>query len=360
MDRARAWWARLGRAGRPLLVVLPAALIAVLVAVQLAAPETTPGASPGPAPTSAASSAGAASAPASAQPTALPELALGSDGRFTILLLGSDFRGSNPGNRTDTIMIASIAPADGSVVAISIPRDTAKFPLPDGTVYPYKINGLYEVTVKKVGVDAAGGEFRRMLGATLGVEIDAYAFIGMQGLVELIDAIGGVDVTLAKPITDPFYWTNDGVQGISFPAGLNHLDGERALIFARTRKGDSDFQRVRRQQMLVLAAAAKVRDQGVAAIPALLALASKWIRTDVPLDQAIAVFELVEGADFGGVRREVLGPGYATKIPGTVNYELNLDKVRALVADWFAPVPSPAPSPVTPGPSAPGPSGGAN
>jgi anionic cell wall polymer biosynthesis LytR-Cps2A-Psr (LCP) family protein len=194
-----------------------------------------------------------------------------------------------------------------------------------------------------------------MLGTTLGVEIDAYAFIGMRGLVALIDSIGGVDVTLAEAVRDPVYWTNEGVQGIYFPAGKNHLDGERALIFARTRKGDSDFQRIRRQQQLVQATAEKVAERGISALPALLELAATWVRTDLPLDRALDIFGLVANADETNARTAVLGPKYADKIPDSVNYELRMDEVRALVADWFAPLPgsllgppaSPAPGPST-------------
>jgi LCP family protein required for cell wall assembly len=286
----------------------------------------------------------------SAAPSPLPSTRgvdplLGLDGRFTILLLGSDFRGSNPGNRTDTIMIVSVRPEDGAVSVVSIPRDTARFPLPDGTVWRTKLNGLYPATVKRVGKANAGTAMRAMIGGTLGVEIDAYALIGLVGLTTLVDEIGGVDVVLDAPVRDPVYWTNEGVQGIFFPAGKNHLNGERALIFARTRKGDSDFQRVRRQQQLVQAVTEKVLKRGIDALPALLTVARRWVISDLRFTQAPAIYELVSKADFDHVRSAVLGPRYADPIPGSVDYELRLDKVRALIAEWFAPVPgSPAAS----------------
>jgi polyisoprenyl-teichoic acid--peptidoglycan teichoic acid transferase len=274
-------------------------------------------------------------------PTPLPPGAdplLGLDGRFTILLLGSDFRGSSPGNRTDTIMIVSVVPGTGAVSAVSIPRDTAQFPLPTGKVWGDKLNALYPSLIHRYGRDRAGTELRGLIGGTLDVEIDAYALIGMVGLTTLIDKVGGVDVYLDAPVRDPIYWTNEGVQGIYFPAGENHLNGERALIFARTRKGDSDFQRVRRQQQLVEATVKKVLSRGLGALPALLEVAQKWIITDVPITRAPAIFGLVATADFANVRRAVLGPKFADPIPGTVDYRLRLDKVRALIADWFAPV----------------------
>jgi LCP family protein required for cell wall assembly len=343
--------ARFAAVAVPLAVVVTASL--VLLGTSSPAPGPSPVANATSSPGAPAASGSAAPSLAAPSPTPLPPGAdplLGLDGRFTILLLGSDFRGSSPGNRTDTIMIVSVVPGDGAVSVVSIPRDTAQFPLPDGTVWQSKLNGLYPATIKRVGRDRAGTELRGMIGGTLGVEIDAYALIGMVGLTTLIDAVGGVDVVLDAAVHDPYYWTNDGVQGVSFAAGKNHLNGERALIFARTRKGDSDFQRVRRQQQLVQAVAEKVLKRGASALPALLDMARKWVITDVGIDKAMALYELVAKADLDHVRRTVLGPKYADKIPGTVDYRLRLDEVRPLIAAWYAPVPG---SPLGPPPAAP-------
>ena len=356
----RARWAALGTRARVLAIGLPIGALAIVGVLAIGAltarPPVVAVASPSPAPATppASSPAASPSAPPSAAPTiGLPDPLLGYDGRLTLLLLGSDYRPAHPGNRTDSIMVVSVSPADGSVAAVSIPRDIARFPLPDGTLHVDKINSLYQRVLARVGREAAGPEMARIVGLALGVEIDSYALVGMYGLVEMIDAIGGVDVVLDRAVNDPYYWVNGHTRGVRFPAGVNHLNGARALIFARTRKGDSDFQRVRRQQQLVLATAEKVLDRGLSALPALLELGRTWVRTDLPLDQATSIFELIARADLEGARRDVFGPRYATKIPGTVNYELNLEKVRDLIADWFAPVPG---SPITLVPPTPSPS----
>src|SRR6185436_15679865 len=77
-------------------------------------------------------------------PTPEPQIGIGSDGRMTVLLLGSDYRRGHAGNRTDTIIVVSFDPATGATAALSIPRDTVNFPLPGGSVYRPKINGLYQ------------------------------------------------------------------------------------------------------------------------------------------------------------------------------------------------------------------------
>jgi LCP family protein required for cell wall assembly len=353
MPAVRASSIGLGRGGRPLGArAFAAAIIAIALALG-ACDSPTPSTSvalPSPSPSIALPTAtpSPTAPPATTAPTMPPDPLLGLDGRFTLLLLGSDYRPAHPGNRTDAIMVVSISPADGSVSAVSIPRDTARFPLPDGSVYETKINSLYQATIARVGRAASGREIEHIIGSGLGVEIDAYALIGMAGVTDLVNSIGGVDVVLDATVHDPYYWVNGHTQGVTFPAGKNHLNGDRALIFARTRKGDSDFQRVRRQQLLVLATVEKVLHRGLASLPALLKLGEKWVKTDLPLDQATEIFELIAAADFKGVRRDVLGPRYATKIPGSVNYELKLAKVRALIADWFAPVPGSPLAPATP------------
>ncbi|NJD27519.1 MAG: LytR family transcriptional regulator [Chloroflexi bacterium] len=351
MNEIRARLARLPLAGRVFVTLAPiaVALVAVIVLSSPSAPTTAVATPTPPAPTAVPSSAPPATIePATPSPgptDAAADPLLGLDGRFTILLLGSDYRPTHPGNRTDAIMVVSISPVDGSVAALSIPRDTARFPLPDGGVYDNKINALYQATIARLGREPAGTEIKRIIGTGLGIEIDWYAVIGMYGVTELIDAIGGVDVTLETAVNDPYYWVNSHTQGVHFPAGKQHLNGARALIFARTRQGDSDFQRARRQQILVLATASKVLDRGEGRLPALVKLVADWVRSDLGLEQAAAVYALVQRADLENAQSVVLGPRYADKIPGSVSYELRLDKVRALTAEWFAPAePTPAPS----------------
>jgi polyisoprenyl-teichoic acid--peptidoglycan teichoic acid transferase len=338
-------------------------LAIVVIASQLLpaiSPTATAGPTAGPSGTTAAVASSLPSPASSEAPSPTPgdDPLLGLDGRFTLLLLGSDFRPSHPGDRTDAIMIVTINPADRSVAGVSIPRDTVRFPLPNGTVFADKINALYTATVLRVGRPSTGTEMRRIFGASLGIEIDGTVFIGMNGVVELIDSIGGVDVVLDEAVNDPFYWVNAQTQGVHFPAGKNHLDGARALIFARTRQGDSDFQRVRRQQQLVLATAQKVLSRGLDAMPALLTLGEKLVRTDLPLTEAVTIFGLVAAADLEHAQRAVFGPAYATKVPGTSSYELNMTKVGRVMADWFGPLPgSPLGPPATLPPSTPTPSG---
>jgi len=320
-----------------------------------AAPTAIPTASPSPTPSPSPSPTRSPEPSPSATPTlpVQPDPVLGSDGRLTVLLLGSDARAGFSGNRTDVIMVVSLDPTTGAVAAASIPRDTANFPTSSKGTYRPKINALYQFLVGRIGQPKAAREMKRIIGEGIGVEIDSYAVVGFEGVRQLVNAVGGVDVVLAKAVSDPYYWVTSTKRGVYFPAGRNHLTGDRALIFARTRKGDNDFERARRQQLLVAAAVAAVRERGLGKLPNLLSIAKRFVRTDLPITSAPLLFDMLSGAKLAEAKKVVLGPTkWATGGSGT-SFTLKLREVRGWTATWMAPVtvkPSPAPrtTPVVP------------
>jgi len=260
---------------------------------------------------------------------------LGSDGRFTVLLLGSDYRPAHPGNRTDAIIVVSVEPTSGKTAAFSVPRDTVEFPLPGGGVYTPKVNALYQHLQATTG--RGGTAMKQVVGEAFGIDVDWYVLVGFPGVRQLVDAIGGVDVTLERAYYDPYYWVTSKKQGWGLPAGTSHLDGTNALIFARSRKGDNDFERARRQQLLVMATVDKVRSLGPGVLPKLLAIAAKTVQTDLPLDQAPRLFEVVAAADLGSAERVVFGPRtYAEGRAGS-SFALKLDVCRRWIAQHFPP-----------------------
>ena len=278
---------------------------------------------------------------ASPEPSAPPptrDALLGKDGRLTVLLLGSDYRPAHPGNRTDTIMVVSIDPNSGDVAAASIPRDTVGFPLGGGRTYRAKVNGLYQSLVNDVGRGKAGNRMSGLVGDAIGVEIDSYAFVGFEGVRQLVNAVGGVDVVLDQAYHDPYFWVSAKKRGVSFAAGRNHLDGNTALVFARSRKGDNDFGRARRQQLLVGAAVDAVRKKGLAVVPTLVTLADRWVRTNIPLRHAPRLYEIVSKADIAGAEKVVWGPRTWANPGAGSSFSLNIDRIREWTAENMAPV----------------------
>jgi LCP family protein required for cell wall assembly len=287
---------------------------------------------------------------------------LGRDGRFTILLLGSDARAGRLFGRTDAILVASVNPATGHAAVFSIPRDTVNFPLSARTKYPGKINALFPYLVSRYGRESAGRRLRGIIGHALQVEIDAYALIGFTGFRRLVDTVGGVDVYVARTLRDPKYTilVNGVRRRITFYAGWNHLTNQRALAYARIRYVDSDYARARRQQQLIIAAITKVLSLGPdAAIPSLLAASTGVVKTDLrPADWPL-IYAMVGRANLRTARRVVFGPRAYAYSAGIARIALRLPACRAWIRNNFPPIhpgstwlpPEPAPVVADPTPT---------
>lgn len=152
----------------------------------------------------------------------------------TILVLGRDTRDAeNDAGRADIIMLFYLNPEENTGSLLSIPRDT----LVEIPGYGEdKINAAY----------AYGGEelMIKTISSFLGVEINHYVTLDFDGFVDLIDALGGVDITIDRPMVDP-------KSGANFASGNHHLTGEQALSYTRSRSTElGDIGRIQRQQQL--------------------------------------------------------------------------------------------------------------
>lgn len=348
MEAILAVWRQLGIGQRIAAIALPIGLTALVacaaaftlapspvgpVAVASPSPTVTPTLAPLPPDPTLAPSASPLPSPTPGPPKA--DALLGTDGRLTVLLLGSDYRPAHPGNRTDAIIVVSVDPTTGEAAGFSVPRDTSGFPV-GGARYAPKVNGLYAHLQSRTG--DGGLAMRQAFASAFDIEIDGYVFIGFSGVKQLVSAVGGVDVTLDKPYYDPYYWVSARRQGWGLRAGTSHLGPDDALIFARSRKGDNDFGRARRQQILVLAALDKVRSRGISGLPKLLAIARKTVRTDLPLNRAEDLYRIISATDISAVDRAVFGPTKFASGTGGSSFQLRLDVCREWIAENFPPV----------------------
>lgn len=171
----------------------------------------------------------------------------------TYLLAGSDSRDDGAiidpttvGARTDTVMLLT-APSNGTSSLVSIPRDTVVNVPGHGLA---KLNAAYAYGGPQALVTAVED--------LTGITIDHYVEIGMAGVQDIVNAVGGVNLCWDADVDDPqseMYWT----------AGCHDVDGAQALAFARMRKSDptGDFGRGLRQQMVIQAVVSKVRGPGL-------------------------------------------------------------------------------------------------
>ncbi len=242
---------------------------------------------------------------------------VGEDGRLTVLILGSDYREGVIGSRTDAIIVASIDPRNGKVSLVSLPRDTVNVPIAPGRVYRSRINSLFWEYERASGKPKnALKKVKRDLSYAFDTEIDYYALVEFDGLVRLVNSIGGVDVRLDQKLVDPTMHL--GQNGLKLKKGQRELDGKTALAFTRSRHSDSDYDRSRRQHQVLAAAAQKVRKRGADQLAALVEVARKKLVTDMPFRAAPALLGLAATANLDRVRSVVLEPGaYARQLAGS-------------------------------------------
>ncbi len=203
-------------------------------------------------------------APAPA-PTPVPGWA--ADGRLNLLLVGSDAGPDRISLRTDTMILLSVDIRSGRAALFGIPRNLVGVPVapedqaavPDGR-FPDLLNALFTFAMAHPE-EFPGGDFRgfrAVAGAVqelVGVRLDGMAVVNLAGFVRLVDSLGGLWIDVPYQLIDTFYPLEDGSGHISveFDPGCQHLDGRLSLAFARSRQQDSDYGRMHRQQLVLLA-----------------------------------------------------------------------------------------------------------
>lgn len=196
---------------------------------------------------------------------------------INILLLGIDNgaygRGVDNG-RSDTMLLLTLNPSAKKSQLLSIPRDTYTEIV--GKNYYDKINHAYAFGQVKMAADSVE--------KLLDTEIDFYVEINMEGLMDFVNAVGGIEVT--SPLTFTY-------EGRHFEEGKTELlDGESALRFARMRYDDpeGDYGRQKRQRIVIEALAGKLMSvNAVTKYEEIMQAMSKNVRTDVPIKQALTL-----------------------------------------------------------------------
>ncbi|MBC7223530.1 MAG: LCP family protein, partial [Anaerolineae bacterium] len=194
---------------------------------------------------------------------------------------------------------------------------------------------------------------KRTIEYNYGVHVDYYVRVNFDGFERIIDTIGGVDIQVEKEIRDDtFPDEHYGYDPLYIPAGLVHMDGELALKYARTRHGDSDIHRARRQQQVILAVKDKVLQMNMAPslllkLPELMRTFSDSVETDIPVDQAIQLAQMALSWDLSQIETAVIDDSMTvrriTEKGADVLLPLN-DKIRALMDRMFGEDEPPTPA----------------
>ena len=322
-------------------------------------PTLAPGETPGPTP----------DPTAEPTPTPAPTPRPGplADGRLDVLLVGAD---SGPGRwslRTDTLILLSVDVKSGEMAIFSIPRNMVNVPLPDESrkafacrCFPELINGLYVYASSHPGQFPGKDETRGLravqmaIGSLSGRTLDGMVVVQLQGFVKLINALGGLDIKVPEAVYDQHYPLENGTGYVTvyIKPGKQHMNGHKALIYARSRHQDSDYGRMERQQ-IVMAALAKqlLKEPILLRLPELLDIAKANLWTNLKTRDLPDLASLAERADVKGMKTyRFVPPTYSSNLD-----RADIKRIRSVVAHVFdqaVPLPTPGPSP-TPTPTLP-------
>ncbi len=268
--------------------------------------------------------------------------------RVNVLLLGSDndtqkFAGGNglPGNGvlTQTIIVVSLDPASKTISLISIPRDSwVNMPGENSCMKLDEIAGVGNSPQQAIQFE------RTVVERDYGIPIWRYAWVGLAGFVKVINTLGGVDVDVLHPIVDDAY-PNDVGNGDQYayktlyiPAGPQHLDGETALEYVRSRHSDltGDFGRSQRQQSVLLALEKKASTGNLAdKIPDLATDLQGNVLTDMTVPELTQVANFAKGVSHQNMKQIVLQPPTYSAGQGTI-YRPDGEETYALLPNWQA------------------------
>jgi LCP family protein required for cell wall assembly len=291
----------------------------------------------------------------------------GSKDRVNVLLLGGDGGADRDGIRTDTVIVASIDTDTGATTTFSLPRNLEELPFPEDSplhdAYPdgfwagaeseSLLNAVYRNGPAQhpdiLGpTDNPGADFLKLgVGEALGLTIDYYVLVNLEGFSQLIDALGGITVNVN------YYVPIGGEPSLGYlpddyftPGPNQHMDGWHALAFARGRFGLTDYQRMDRQRCMINAIVSAAdpltllsRYQQIAATT------QDIVTTDIP--QSVV-------GDFADLALKVKGAGIQSVVfddsvirPAYPDY----DVIRSTVQQALSTTPSPTPTPVEQAPA---------
>lgn len=293
------------------------------------------------------------------------------EGRYNILLVGADSGADRSGLRPDSLMVASIDTETGRTVLVSLPRNLQNVPFPVTSPlhdeYPdgydcggeCLLNAVYLLGVEHAdeypGVDDPGLQAtQEAVEATTGLGINYHIVLNMEGFSSLVDAVGGVEVTVRSRIAKFGRDNRDKTQFIQ--PGRRTLNGEDALWYARSRVQSDDYTRMARQKCLLAAMMDQLDPQTVVFNATEIGESSKELfTTNIPGRELGLFADLVlKSRDTPITTVSLVPPLVDVTDP---DYDEVRDLVAAAIDPWSVipdpevtvPSPTPTPTPTAPG-----------
>lgn len=243
--------------------------------------------------------------------------------QITILVMGSDLRPNTGGYRTDVMMLVVLDRTDNSVSLVSFPRDLY--------VYQpgYKIDRINSAQAR------AGWETTAdTIEYNFGVRPDHYILVHFNGFQTLVDALGGIDVQVARTLTDE----RDGPGDYTVQAGTVHMDGETALWYVRARGTSSDFDRTRRQQEVIQAIFYRLLSlDAIANASSLYEQYKNTVQTDMGISDILPLLPFASAiGNNGAIERYAVGADMVTLTRNSIGASIlipDYDKILPMMAE---------------------------
>ncbi len=243
--------------------------------------------------------------------------------RTNVLILGLDAR--EPGEsvaRADTLILTTIVPLRPEVGILSVPRDLW-VTLPNGE--QNRINAAH--VFAELEESGAGPQATiDTISLNFGVEMHYFVRLRFEGLRDVVDALGGVDVEIPQPMS-------------GYAAGTHHMDGEQALAFVRDRAGSDDFFRMERGQLFLKALMREMFTVNAwQRIPKALGVFSQLVETDIPVWQWLRLGLALFRAGPEGIENHIISRDHV--IPFTTEGGASVlgpdwEAITPLVSDVF-------------------------
>ena len=274
-------------------------------------------------------------------PTPVPTTELTKD-VLTILLIGGDGDYVLDMN-TDTLMVAVVNRSTKQVSLLSIPRDLwVHIP-----TYGWgRINIAHRIGQRGKYPDGRGpGLLMRTIEENLGIPVDHWVRIGYKGFARAVDELGGVDMIVPCRVNLRYRPpTSEDQQEMILSPGIHHLDGDTALRYVRTRRGDTDFERAQRQQQFLKAVWHQFKSpETVLKIPGLWTAMRGAFATDLNLGDVLALAPVALELEPQRVRSLAIGRGQVQgwTTPGGARVLLPIpESVQETVTRLDAPIPA--------------------
>ena len=291
--------------------------------------------------------------------------------RLTVLLAGGDAGPNRYSLRTDVMIVATMNLETGKAVLFSVSRDMIRPPLPEAWdesfidfqydlavreaeragvepparegfescgCFPDRINAIWHYTQTWVRTfpdarDPGMEALRQTLSLLLGLPIDYYVLVDMAGFVDLVDALGGMDVYVTETMDVAFSPAREGEDPVAVEVlepGNYHFDGHQALAFVRNRTDTNDATRMRRQRCTLRALAAEARPASLALrFPQIAEAVRESTTTDMPLSFLPDLIEYSAALDYDDIATVVFGyPYYAPELDYRNLPIVDTDRIR--------------------------------